>query len=1246
MDRTKKTNNPLIIQQNTAKRKEAFPQLLTYLIQGEYQIALIQEPQLLSNGTIPVPDSIVPYSCGENPRAAILAKKSANLLLLSHHSTRDICVCEATVNGIKLILISVYFSRNDGSELFQQQLNSLATILQTIKNKKVVIGGDLNGWHQAWRSHTSDSRGEAIWDLIISTNCDLLNCGNRDTFWAEKVERKNGTDRKYVLASKVDLTFVSHELRNLNWTWRVSDLATSSDHRIILFGFNYNNNDQSTSGTTRKWVTQKVDWSDFNLSAANLRTEWLSVLNNCSCRREVDSAVTKILEQVADLCDSSLPKVKLRKYCVPWWNRDLTKLREEFRRMGNKVRRQRPAVREIYLEYYSELKKKYNDAIEAAKFNWFKDQLAAKGRDSIGTLSRQLPRSVPQTVTMSDGTSTETSEETAEFLLHTFLPDDIEADDTPLQKDIRTIAKLSTTESTDDVPFTEQEVRTIVKRLKDKKSPGEDGFSGNIVRNWFAATPDVLTLLYRKCLEYSCFPSPFKTSLVRAVPKHNGQPPDSPKAWRPISLISVPGKILEKLMIDRVMYHLRSLGLLSPLQSGFTPHKSTVEPTSIVIDFVNDIRQQRGPNRKYGAVVSLDISAAFDCAWWPAIIKQLIDGCSPNKPPPRSGVAPNLLNLVRNCFEDRYATLEIAGSRMTKRVTKGCPQGSACGPGFWNILFDAALKLTLPPGCKVNAFADDMLLRVEAYSLHSLEYTTKEAIRRIFAWGDSVKLKFNEKKTQVMVIHHHHNLEVNLEVSGVLLEVVKHFKHLGVVIDYKLLWRNHMDYLKTKILKVYHQVSRVAKNKWGIRSEVCEAIYLGVVEPIILYAAEAWTRTGVLELAWPVKELQQIQRWFLMKICRGYCSVSFEALCIIADVLPIDLKIRETLSLGKIKKCGSFYDNQNERTLVQTAVPRLRHPATDRTENCLFVIRPTASGPTNSAHVKIFTDGSKMESGVGCAFVVYESGVEIHQEAYQLPRYCSVFQAELLAILKALLWVQSLGLVGVVELYSDSLSSLQALMDSDSLTQLVQAIHDVLESLKEVKVEFHWIKAHVGHLGNERADELAKEGTKFGKFDYQKAPFSYAKRVIRSKSELQWNQLWKNNTKGRWTARFFPTLQDRRLAKHFRPGFVVTQYITDMGKFAKYLHMCKHRRSPGCGLCGAEEQNSKHLIRRCRELTRERERLREVFCRIGGNYDYLEHTVFREVETTTAFVQMLETTHQKLVEWEEANKLTCGFVPQ
>ena len=185
-------------------------------------------------------------------------------------------------------------------------------------------------------------------------------------------------------------------------------------------------------------------------------------------------------------------------------------------------------------------------------------------------------------------------------------------------------------------------------------------------------------------------------------------------------LLSVTGKVLEKLMINRISYHMRVNNCLSESQFGFTPGKSTTDAIRVVVNFIKNLRS----TGRIGAIVSLDISSAFDHASWPAIIPTLIEHKVPN----------NLITLMRDYFRNRTSS-----ARATKADTMGCPQGSACGPGLWNIMFGNILKLNLPSGCKLIAFDDDLLFLTEGREPESLQRDLNYSLGKILETGSDLK---------------------------------------------------------------------------------------------------------------------------------------------------------------------------------------------------------------------------------------------------------------------------------------------------------------------------------------------------------------------------------------------------------------------------------------------------------------------------------------------------------------------------
>ena len=114
-------------------------------------------------------------------------------------------------------------------------------------------------------------------------------------------------------------------------------------------------------------------------------------------------------------------------------------------------------------------------------------------------------------------------------------------------------------------------------------------------------------------------------------------------------------------------------------QYGFTPQRGAVEAAMVTKNFIEESLRLK----QCTVVVSLDIKGAFDAAWWPSILKQLKEFECPA----------NLYRLSASYFSNRRAKLTINNYTIEKEVQKRCPQGSCCGPGYWNIMYNSLFNL-------------------------------------------------------------------------------------------------------------------------------------------------------------------------------------------------------------------------------------------------------------------------------------------------------------------------------------------------------------------------------------------------------------------------------------------------------------------------------------------------------------------------------------------------------------------------
>jgi len=126
---------------------------------------------------------------------------------------------------------------------------------------------------------------------------------------------------------------------------------------------------------------------------------------------------------------------------------------------------------------------------------------------------------------------------------------------------------------------------------------------------------------------------------------------------RPISLVNVGGKVLEKTLIYRIMHHVHMNNLLKHNQFGFTPKKSTTDAAMTVKEFIEE-------GLRKGLItilVRLDVKGAFDAAWWPSILTALKDFNCPR----------NLYYLTKSCFSHKTAVMSTNTFQVQRAVRDG-----------------------------------------------------------------------------------------------------------------------------------------------------------------------------------------------------------------------------------------------------------------------------------------------------------------------------------------------------------------------------------------------------------------------------------------------------------------------------------------------------------------------------------------------------------------------------------------------
>jgi len=170
----------------------------------------------------------------------------------------------------------------------------------------------------------------------------------------------------------------------------------------------------------------------------------------------------------------------------------------------------------------------------------------------------------------------------------------------------------------------------------------------------------------------------------------------------------------------------------------------------------------------------------------------------------------NLYNSTRSYFSDRMATFHTNTYSVERKVSMGCPQGTCCGPGFWNVLYNALLNLEFSSHTKIIPFADDLAILTYGKTLTEAEVYANSYLTKIENWGRENKMQLNESKSKTMLITRKMRHEdINIYLNNIRLERVTDVKCLGIHFDSRLTFRKHIEHIAEKSRTMIHMLKKM-----------------------------------------------------------------------------------------------------------------------------------------------------------------------------------------------------------------------------------------------------------------------------------------------------------------------------------------------------------------------------------------------------------------------------------------------------
>jgi hypothetical protein len=741
----------------------------------------------------------------------ICTTNSKNLRIISAYNRPQDCV---TINGLKKI---------------------------AIRQTQTMVLGDLNGKSPVWCNNTANTskNGEHIIDLIDSKKLHVLNNGDPTYFC-----NKPGT-----MPRALDLTLVTHDLTNSTEWCTLNDF--DSDHTAILI---------TPKGTTipviarkfiPKWRLKTADTVKYHEGCTSTFNGFLQDHQGLTLH-ELENAFSKKLYNVAlqtiGLTSEGKHKPK------SWWTKRLSQLFKKRKRLSKKWRRTR---REIDRNAYKLAAEKFTAEFKIARDKgWEKicQTIQKKSGPLQFKVAARLMGKTSQSIrplTMEDGKKAETAQEIANIFqkqfenvsksgmfTHNKEQSEINAFVENHKNDFGPCPKNPIPEIyASDTPFTRDELSAALKILR-ISSPGRDKIHNWLLKNAPECVQIILLHIYNRSFAEGNLADTWRKADVIPIPKP-GKDPTSPASYRPISLLSCIGKLMERLVYNRVSYIAETQDILSVNQAGFRRRKSTIDQ----LLRLTQAAKLGGFVKEDVITILLDISRAYDRMWPNGLRYKLY----------QLGYRGRLLRWMSDFLRGRIARVLVGdtASQYSDAYEMGVPQGSVLSTILFNLFINDASQCII--NSVISIFADDMGLWISTKDdFRRAASLINQDLVRLGNWALKWRVTFSIPKcvSTMFTLHPYRRKEFELkqpiQLFGQVLKYQKNPRFLGLHFDPRLSWKYHFTQIIETAKKRICMIRRLMNG--NIPRRALTQLYKCTVLPTFTYGSEVWCNASNVQL--------------------------------------------------------------------------------------------------------------------------------------------------------------------------------------------------------------------------------------------------------------------------------------------------------------------------------------------------------------------------------------------------------------
>ena len=410
--------------------------------------------------------------------------------------------------------------------------------------------------------------------------------------------------------------------------------------------------------------------------------------------------------------------------------------------------------------------------------------------------------------------------------------------------------KFDSVPNNHNINFTSASVENALRSCKSDFCAGADNIPNIFLKKLSSVISSPLATIFNISYSTGVVPKEWVSARVKPVPKPAS--PGSVNDFRPISITSNVGKLMESLISADMTSFLNANNFFSPFQFGFLPKRAVdTQLLSCLNEWTSFLNDKLPVD-----VIYLDVRKAFDTLCHYLLLQKLID----------IGFSRSLINWIRGwlCFRMQHVKIGNSCSESVP-VTSGVPQGSILGPLLF-IIFVNDLPSVVQHS-SIRMFADDVKLYRPVSSCYDMRLLLHDLIA-VFAWFHKNRLSLALNKSAVLHLYSRANQNFTYAINGTEIRSVTSMRDLGVIIDADLTFVPHINSIVQKANVRSGILLRAFRNN---DIHFLTRMYKVFVRPLLESACSVWSpqliqQNNLLNL------LEGVQRKFTRYASQDYNS--------------------------------------------------------------------------------------------------------------------------------------------------------------------------------------------------------------------------------------------------------------------------------------------------------------------------------------------------------------------------------------